>query len=322
MGIKVLYFILVAFGCLIFGCKSPDIRSYQNQLGEADSAGKWSDLERPEPMRFNSGDDYFWILQTSKGVIRIKLWPEKAPRHVSSTIYLTNIDFYNGRKFYRVVPGFLAQGGCNNDNGTGKIGYKEQIERTVGMEHDRPYLVGAVNNGDNSDGSQFYITFGKAKQLNGLHTIFGEVVEGQEVVDVIESMGSRKGLQKDGVIITSAAIDTRIDSDLPEGELIVSNLKASNNKHGSIALKWDVDSASMATDYRVIRCKKGTSKKYACEWQPHTSYDDLNAEMGQTYEYWVQAKNGVSIGELSKPVMGYRKAKKTKGKLRVPYEVY
>lgn len=321
-----LFLVLVCFA--VFGCRSRDIRTYQKKASQkpglnesVPSNRKWADLKQPERMNFNPGDEYFWVLETSKGIIRIKLWPEKAPIHVTSVIYLTNIEFYKGMEFYRIIPGFLTQSGCPIGDGSGEVGYTVEFEQTADMDHDRPYLVGTVNRDEHSDSSQFYITFGKANQLDGLHTIFGEVIESQEVVDAIETLGSRKGRPKAKVIIVSASIDTRIDTNPSgDGQLVIEDLTASHNKRDAVIVEWTI--CPSATEYRVIRCKKGTSYKYASEWQSSTSYEDKNAVMGSVYEYWVQARNGVRIGDLNGPVAGYRREAKPKGKLRIPYEIY
>jgi peptidyl-prolyl cis-trans isomerase B (cyclophilin B) len=147
-------------------------------------------LTKPELMTFDATKDYFWVLETNKGNIRIKLMPDVAPMHVTSTIFLTNKGFYDGTIFHRVIPGFMAQGGDPLGTGTGGPGYKYDGEFSPNLKFDRPFLLAMANAGPGTDGSQFFITFVPTPHLNGKHTIFGEVVEGQETVKKLEAAGS------------------------------------------------------------------------------------------------------------------------------------
>ncbi len=109
--------------------------------------------------QFDANKDYFWILETNKGNIKIKLMPNVAPMHVTSTMFLTEKGFYDGTMFHRVIPGFMAQGGDPLGTGTGGPGYKYAGEFNANVKHDRPFLVSMANAGPNTDGSQFFITF-------------------------------------------------------------------------------------------------------------------------------------------------------------------
>ncbi|OHB64600.1 MAG: hypothetical protein A2Y77_02820 [Planctomycetes bacterium RBG_13_62_9] len=145
-------------------------------------------LTKPEMMTFDANKDYFWILDTNKGEIRIKLMPDVAPMHVTSTIFLTNKGFYDGLTFHRVIAGFMAQGGCPVGTGEFGPGYSYGSECKPDVKHDRPYLLSMANTGrPNSDDSQFFITFAPTPHLDGKHTIFGEVVAGQDTVKKLET---------------------------------------------------------------------------------------------------------------------------------------
>ncbi|NIS49779.1 MAG: hypothetical protein GWN67_00160, partial [Phycisphaerae bacterium] len=146
-------------------------------------------LQKPALMTFDSDKDYFWILETNKGLIRIKLMPEVAPMHVTSTIFLTKKGFYDGLTFHRVIPGFMAQGGCPLGTGSGGPGYKYDGEFKPNVKHDRPYLLSMANAGPGTDGSQFFLTFKATPWLDGKHTIFGEIVLGQDVMKKLEAAG-------------------------------------------------------------------------------------------------------------------------------------
>ena len=168
-------------------------------------------LEKPEMMQFDKDKDYFWILETNKGTIKIKLMPDIAPMHVTSTIFLTNKGFYDGLTFHRVIPDFMAQGGDPLGTGTGGPGYSYDSEISPDVKHDKPYLLSMANTGQpESDGSQFFITFKPTPFLDGKHTIFGIVVEGEDVVKKLEAAGTPgEGKPKTPLLIIKATIEEK-----------------------------------------------------------------------------------------------------------------
>ncbi len=184
----------------------------QQQAQAMEKLGKENEWKlkqtKPELMKFDPQKDYFWVLETNQGTIKLKLMPEVAPMHVTSTIYLTNRGFYDGIPFHRVIPGFMAQGGDPLGTGTGGPGYLYDGEFKPNVTYDRPYLLGMANTGrPTSDGSQFFITFVPVPGLNGKHTIFGEVVEGQDVVKKLEAAGTPgAGKPKEELKIVKATI--------------------------------------------------------------------------------------------------------------------
>jgi peptidyl-prolyl cis-trans isomerase B (cyclophilin B) len=167
-------------------------------------------LTKPEMMKFDATKDYFWILETNKGNIRIKLMPDVAPMHVTSTIFLTNKGFYDGTVFHRVIPGFMAQGGDPTGTGMGGPGYKYDGEFSPNVKFDRPFLLAMANAGPGTDGSQFFITFVPTPHLDGKHhTIFGEVVEGQDTVKKLEAAGTKQGKPTEELKIVKARIEEK-----------------------------------------------------------------------------------------------------------------
>jgi len=132
-----------------------------------------------------------WKLQTNVGDIAIRLLPEVAPKHVASTVYLTRLGFYDGVPFHRVIPGFMAQGGDPTGRGTGGPGYQYGGEFDPKVKHDKAGVVSMAHSMEpNSDGSQFFITFAPTPHLDGVHTIFGEVISGMDTVKKLEEKGS------------------------------------------------------------------------------------------------------------------------------------
>jgi cyclophilin family peptidyl-prolyl cis-trans isomerase len=152
---------------------------------------------------------YYWKLETNKGNITFELLPESAPLHVLSTIYLTRLGFYDGVKFHRIIPDFMAQGGDPTGTGKGGPGYLYGSEIDPKLLHNKAGLLSMANAGPNTDGSQFFITFGPAPRLNGDHTIFGEIFEGKPTLSKFERAGTSRGKPKRKVYIKKATI--RID---------------------------------------------------------------------------------------------------------------
>lgn len=137
-------------------------------------------------------------IHTSKGDIVVDLFDQDAPKTVENFVKLANEDFYNGLTFHRVVPNFVIQGGCPNTRegasgvpGTGGPGYKIKCEtRNNPQKHDSDGVLSMAHAGPNTGGSQFFITLRETPHLDGVHTVFGRVVEGLEVVHKI-SQGDR-----------------------------------------------------------------------------------------------------------------------------------
>ncbi len=198
---------------LATGCKS-ETEVKQKEKEEAATGlhkgNEWKmNLTKPELMQFDPAKEYFWVMETNKGVIKIKLMPNVAPMHVTSTIFLTQKGFYDGTIFHRVITDFMAQGGDPTGTGTGGPGYKYAGEFNAKVKHDRPYLLSMANAGPNTDGSQFFLTFVPTPWLDGKHTIFGEVVEGQDVVKKLEAAGSPSGRTKEELKIVKAKIEEK-----------------------------------------------------------------------------------------------------------------
>jgi cyclophilin family peptidyl-prolyl cis-trans isomerase len=166
------------------------------------SASGWKTrLPKPPQLAFAADQTYVWNLETSEGALRVRLMPDVAPMHVSSTIYLTRLGFYDDVPFHRIIPQFMAQGGDPLGRGTGGPGYQYAGEfpkkgGALAVKHDKPGLLSMANAGAGTDGSQFFLTFVPTPWLDGKHTIFGEVVEGQGTLQKLEALGTSSGSPK------------------------------------------------------------------------------------------------------------------------------
>ncbi|MEC8338846.1 MAG: peptidylprolyl isomerase [Planctomycetota bacterium] len=125
-------------------------------------------------------------IETSKGLIRLELHAEQAPKTVANFEKLAGDGFYNGLSFHRVIPNFMIQTGCPQGTGTGGPGYQFEDEFDESLRHDRAGILSMANAGPNTNGSQFFITHGPTPHLDGKHSVFGVVLDGQDVVDAIE----------------------------------------------------------------------------------------------------------------------------------------
>jgi peptidyl-prolyl cis-trans isomerase B (cyclophilin B) len=126
------------------------------------------------------------IFETSKGTIRLELFEDKTPKTVGNFETLCGKEYYDGLKFHRVIPDFMIQGGCPDGTGAGGPGYKFEDEFDSELRHDAPGVLSMANAGPNTNGSQFFITHVPCPHLDDRHSVFGKVLEGQDVVDAIE----------------------------------------------------------------------------------------------------------------------------------------
>ena len=122
----------------------------------------------------------------SGGKIEINLFAAEAPLTVENFINLSRTGFYDGVTFHRVIPGFMAQGGDPTGTGTGDAGYKFGDEFHRDRKHDKPGILSMANSGPNTNGSQFFITHVVTDWLDGKHGVFGQVIDGMDVVNTIE----------------------------------------------------------------------------------------------------------------------------------------
>lgn len=133
-------------------------------------------------MVIDANKSYRAHIYTEKGEIKVRLLADDAPRTVNNFVFLANQGFYDGVTFHRVIEDFMAQAGDPTGLGSGGPGYQFEDETDGGLVFDQPGLLAMANAGPDTNGSQFFITFSPTRWLDGKHTIFGEVMEGDEVL--------------------------------------------------------------------------------------------------------------------------------------------
>ena len=154
---------------------------------------------KPPEMQIDPSTSYRATISTSKGDIVLDLEAQHAPKTVNNFVSLAKDGFYDGLTFHRVIPNFMIQGGDPQGTGTGGPGYKFEDETQGNPMTHETGVISMANAGPNTNGSQFFITHSPQPHLNGRHTVFGTVVEGQDVVDEIQ-----KGDTMDSVTISES----------------------------------------------------------------------------------------------------------------------
>jgi peptidyl-prolyl cis-trans isomerase A (cyclophilin A) len=170
-----------------------------------------------------SSGDLIATLHTSAGDVRVRLFPNHAPKTVRNFVELAEGErewtdpktrqpsrgrLYDGTVFHRVISGFMVQGGDPLGTGTGGPGYQFGDEFHPELAFTRPYLLAMANAGPGTNGSQFFITVAPTQWLTGKHTIFGEVIEGTEVVDAIAAVPTDgRDRPVDDVVLTSVTVE-------------------------------------------------------------------------------------------------------------------
>ena len=140
---------------------------------------------QPPALEIDPARNYRATIETDRGNIVVELYPTHAPKTVNNFVFLANKGFYDGLKFHRVIPNFMIQGGDPTGTGGGGPGYKFEDEvRNNPLKHETN-VISTANAGANTNGSQFFITHAPQPHLNGKHTVFGKVIEGQDVVNAI-----------------------------------------------------------------------------------------------------------------------------------------
>jgi cyclophilin family peptidyl-prolyl cis-trans isomerase len=177
-----------------FNRKELSLMSPQNQ--------QWS---QPPVMEIDPQKSYTATLHTDQGDIQVKLFADKAPKTVNNFVFLSHQGFYDGTIFHRVIKDFMAQGGDPTGTGMGGPGYRFADEFHPSLRHRGPGMLSMANAGANTNGSQFFITHVATPWLDNKHTVFGQVVEGMDVLLKIPERDPRNS-KAPAVVLNSVEI--------------------------------------------------------------------------------------------------------------------
>ncbi len=173
---------------------------------EAEEGGAPLQWSSPPAMQIDPAKSYEAVFTTEIGEFRVRLFPEQAPVTVNNFVFLATQGYYDNTTFHRVLPGFMAQGGDPTGTGGGGPGYTFEDEFDPALQFDRPGLLAMANRGPNTNGGQFFITYAPTPHLTGLHTIFGEVIEGADVLGSLRSRDPQANPDYQGDVLISIEI--------------------------------------------------------------------------------------------------------------------
>lgn len=142
-------------------------------------AKQWN---KPPEMTIDPKKKYKANIETDLGTMVVELFADKAPKTVNNFVFLARAGFYDGLTFHRVIANFMAQGGDPTGIGSGGPGYKFADEFNPTLKHNKPGILSMANAGPNTNGSQFFITHVPTPWLDGKHSVFGQVVDGMDVL--------------------------------------------------------------------------------------------------------------------------------------------
>ena len=158
-------------------------------------------------MAIDPSASYTAVIRTNLGQMTLELFARDAPKTVNNFVFLAQDGFYDGIIFHRVIPDFMIQGGDPTGTGTSGPGYQFEDEIVPALVFDSPGILAMANSGPNTNGSQFFITVVPTPHLNGAHTIFGKIIEGQDVADAIATTPAAAGSRPiQNVVIQSIEI--------------------------------------------------------------------------------------------------------------------
>ena len=163
---------------------------------------------KPPDMVIDQKKKYTATFKLAKGDVVVELFADKAPRTVNNFVFLARAGFYDGVMFHRVIPDFMAQGGDPTGTGRGGPGYTFADEFHPVLKHSKAGVLSMANAGPNTNGSQFFITFGPTPWLDSKHTVFGQIVKGMDVLKSISERDPASARTPGDVIKTIAIAET------------------------------------------------------------------------------------------------------------------
>jgi len=197
VGAVVLALVAIGIIWLVLPERSPEVVEIPQDTYQYDAA---------PPMTIDVNKKYFaTFTMTNGGEFVAELFADKAPVTVNNFVFLAQQGYYDGTTFHRVLEGFMAQGGDRTGTGRGGPGYQFEDEFSD-LTFDKAGLLAMANSGPNTNGSQFFITYGPTEHLNGLHTIFGQVVEGMDVVNSLTRRDPQQSPTFEGDAIETVTI--------------------------------------------------------------------------------------------------------------------
>ena len=182
---------------------APSPTAVPTQEGES----KIKQYSQPPAMVIDASKRYVATVNTNQGSMVIELLPNEAPKTVNNFVFLAREGYYDGVIFHRVIVGFMIQGGDPAGTGSGGPGYNFEDEFVPALTFDRPGILAMANAGPNTNGSQFFITTVPTPHLNQRHTIFGTVLEGQDVAEAISKVPNRQDKPLSDVVIQGIEIE-------------------------------------------------------------------------------------------------------------------
>lgn len=165
--------------------EAPDAGEKDDAVKKTSPVTATTTLSDEEQSMTDGTDGSVVKLETAKGDIYLELYDGDTPVHVGNFLDLIDDGFYDGLAFHRVIPNFMVQGGCPNGDGSGGPGFTIPDEANKGLKHVRGALSMAKTAAPNTGGSQFFVCHSPQPHLNGVHTVFGECIDGMDVVDAI-----------------------------------------------------------------------------------------------------------------------------------------
>ena len=213
----ILILLLLVTALAACGRQPETIPDIQETEGTEEGAGesKEQQWDSPPELALDLEKVYIATLITEKGEVRVELFTQDTPITVNNFVFLAEQGFYDETTFHRVLPGFMAQGGDPTGTGTGGPGYQFEDEIVHGVTFNQEGLLAMANGGPGTNGSQFFITFGEAPWLNGMHTIFGKVIEGMDVVNTLTPRDPAEAPDFPGDRLIRVEIDAVEYSQLP-----------------------------------------------------------------------------------------------------------
>lgn len=291
-------------------------------------------------MSYKDKDGIYALFDTEKGNIIVKLEYEKVPMTCANFIGLVegelNLEnegenFYEGLNFHRVIENFMIQGGCPKGDGTGGPGYTFPDEFDDSLKHDGPGVLSMANAGPGTNGSQFFITHVKTPWLNGKHSVFGKVVEGQDVVNAIKQGDKintitieRIGKKAEEFVVTKQMFSDLVEVNLAKAMEREAKERAKIDKE--LENRWP-DSIKTPSGLRYVLVKKGKGKASPKMGQTVTVHYEgslldgrifdssikrgapTKLEIGQVIDGWNEALQTMTKGEkrilIIPPELGY-----------------